>query len=373
MNERRLNLAVLLPGLALLCLGVVMVYSASAVFATTKLHNPSFFLSRQSIFALLGMLTLYLAWQLDFRVLQRFVWPLAGLAILLLVVVLIPGVGRSGGGAVRWISLGSLSLQPGELAKPILVVVLAALLAKRREREMAGEETGNVLKALIVPGIMAMLLMLEPDFGSTVIVAVITGVMLFVNGARLSYLILTVLGLLPVAYIAVVSTPYRMRRMMSFLDPWSHRHDIGYQVSESLISIGSGGLTGLGIGDGRQKLFFLPAAHTDFIFSIISEELGFVGSLFVVACFVSIVLAGLLIARRAHTVFGSYLALGLTTLIGLQAMTNMSVTLGLVPTKGLTLPMVSYGGSSLIATCLALGILLSIDACDSPEARGETS
>jgi len=218
---------------------------------------------------------------------------------------------------------------------------------------------------------MAMLLMLEPDFGSTVIVAVITVVMLFVNGTRLSYLFITLLGLMPFGYLAVVSTPYRMRRMMSFLDPWSHRHDIGYQVSESLISIGSGGLTGLGIGDGRQKLFFLPAAHTDFIFSIISEELGFIGSVFVVACFVSIVQAGLWIARRAHTVFGAYLALGLTTLIGLQAMTNMAVTLGLVPTKGLTLPMVSYGGSSLLATCLALGILLSIDASDSPEARGE--
>ena len=373
MIERRLNLAVLLPSLALLSLSVVMVYSASAVFATTKLHNPTFFLTRQASFALLGALVLYMSWRVDFRTLQKFVWPLAGLAIFLLVVVLIPGVGRSGGGAVRWISLGSVSLQPGELAKPILIVVLAALLAKRRERELNGEAPGHVLKALIVPALMSILLMLEPDFGSTVIVVVITVVMLFVNGTRLSYLFLTLLGMMPVAYIAIVSTPYRMRRMMSFLDPWSHRHDIGYQVSESLISIGSGGLTGLGIGDGRQKLFFLPAAHTDFIFSIISEELGLLGSVFVVACFVCIVLAGLWISRRANTVFGAYLALGLTTLIGLQAMTNMAVTLGLVPTKGLTLPMVSYGGSSLLATCMALGILLSIDASDSPAARGESS
>jgi cell division protein FtsW len=164
-----------------------------------------------------------------------------------------------------------------------------------------------------------------------------------------------------------------MRRLLSFLDPWSHRHDIGYQVSESLISIGSGGPIGLGIGDGRQKLFFLPAAHTDFIFSIIGEELGLIGVLFVVGCFTCIVVAGFSIARRATNAFGGYLALGLTSLVGLQAGINMAVTLGLLPTKGLTLPLVSYGGSSLIATCFALGLLLNVDATSAAEARGDAA
>lgn len=370
MSERRINLAILLPSLALLSLGVVMVYSASAVFASTKLGDQSFFLNRQAGYALLGMLSLYLGWRLDFRLLRKWVWPLALGILLLLVGVLLPGIGRAGGGAVRWIPLGPLSIQPGELAKPILVVVLAALLSQRREREQQGEAVGTIGLVMIIPLAMMGLLLMEPDFGSAVVIALITGVMLFVSGARISYLLLGLLATTPVAYHLIVSSPYRMKRLMSFLDPWSHRYDIGYQVSESLISIGSGGVTGLGIGDGRQKLFFLPAAHTDFIFSIISEELGLLGSLFVILCFVSVVVAGLWIARRANTLFGSYLALGLTSLIGLQAMTNMAVTLGLLPTKGLTLPMVSYGGSSLIATCLALGILLSVDDTDSPQERG---
>ncbi len=369
MSGRRINLMLLLPALMLLGLGVVMVYSASAVFASTRLGDHTYFLERQALYALLGAGVLYVGWRVDFRVHRKLALPMVAVAIGLLMVVLLPGLGHTGGGATRWLPIGPFTLQPGELAKPILVVALAAFLARRRERELEGEDPGPIWPLLAVPGVMAMLLLAEPDFGSAVILTVLTFVMLFVGGARISYLLLAVLAALPLGYHLIASSPYRMRRLLSFLDPWSHRHDIGYQVSESLISIGSGGVSGLGIGDGRQKLFFLPAAHTDFIFSIIGEELGLLGVLFVVLCFGSIVLAGLLLARRARTVFGSYLALGLTTLIGLQAATNMAVTLGLAPTKGLTLPLVSYGGSSLLATCYALGLLLSVDATEAPAAR----
>jgi len=362
MRGARLNLAILLPALALLGLGVVMVYSASAVYAATRVGDATYFLSRQVVFAGLGVLVLYLGWRVDFSLYRRLAWPIAGLIILLLVAVLIPGIGRAGGGAMRWIPLGPLALQPGELAKPVVVLLLAAALARRRELEASDQKVPDLWLPLAVPGLMMGLLLLEPDFGSAVILAALTFLMLFVGGTRLSYLLLALLAALPIGYHLIASSPYRMRRLLSFLDPWSHRYDIGYQVSESLISIGSGGVTGLGIGDGRQKLFFLPAAHTDFIFSIIGEELGLVGVTLVILCFACIVAAGLALARRASTPFGSYLALGLTALVGLQAVVNMAVTLGLAPTKGLTLPLVSYGGSSIIATCFALGMLLGVDA-----------
>jgi len=299
---------------------------------------------------------------IDYRKLRPFAVPFLLGCIALLVAVLIPGIGRAGGGATRWLPIGPLALQPGELAKPMVVVLLAAALARRHERDQAGEQRPNLWIPLAVPGLMMGLLLLEPDFGSTVILAVLTFLMLFVGGTRISYLLLALLGALPLGYHLIASSPYRMRRLLSFLDPWSHRYDIGYQVSESLISVGSGGVTGLGIGDGRQKLFFLPAAHTDFIFSIIGEELGLIGVALVIISFACIIVAGLSLARRASSPFGCYLALGLTSLVGLQAMTNMAVTLGLAPTKGLTLPLVSYGGSSLLATCFALGLLLGVDA-----------
>ncbi|MBN2359371.1 MAG: putative lipid II flippase FtsW, partial [Deltaproteobacteria bacterium] len=349
----------------------VMVYSASAVFASTRLNDSAHFLWRQVVFATIGAAALYLGWRVDYQWYRRAMWPLVAFIGALLVAVLIPGVGRAGGGAMRWIPLGMFALQPGEFAKPIVVIALAAALARRSERQAAGQPAPALWAPLVIPGVLMVLLLLEPDFGSAVILGLLTFVLLFVGGARIGYLLLAALCALPVLYHLVSSSPYRMKRLLSFLDPWSHRHDIGYQVSESLISIGSGGPIGLGIGDGRQKLFFLPAAHTDFIFSIIGEELGLLGVLFVVGCFACIVVAGFLIARRATSVFGGYLALGLTSLVGLQAGVNMAVTLGLLPTKGLTLPLVSYGGSSLIATCFALGLLLNVDATDAIDARAD--
>lgn len=362
MTERRLNLLVLWPTLALLGLGVVMVYSASAVFAGQRLGDATHFFLRQVVFALLGAGLLFLMWRLDYRVLRRACWPVVVALVVALVLVMIPGFGRAGGGAMRWIALGPVWLQPGELAKPIVVLYLATVLARRQEHERNGRSPGSIIWILAVPGLEMVLLLLEPDFGSAVIVGALTFMLLFVGGARISYLLLALLAAVPIVFHLIASSPYRMRRLLSFMDPWSHRYDIGYQVSESLISIGSGGVTGLGLGDGRQKLFFLPAAHTDFIFSIIAEELGFIGVLFIVSCFAAIVVAGTAIARRTATPFGRYLCLGMTALIGLQASINMAVTLGLVPTKGLTLPLVSYGGSSLLASCAILGVLLSIDA-----------
>jgi cell division protein FtsW len=221
------------------------------------------------------------------------------------------------------------------------------------------------LPHLLIAGLLVGLCMLEPDFGSSVALLTLLFVMLFAAGTKLSYLVGSVLLAIPVGYHAIASSPYRLKRIMAFLDPWAHRHDVGYQIAESLMAVGSGGLFGLGLGDSRQKLFFLPEAHTDFIFSIIGEELGLLGVVVVVLLFSVVVWRGIRASLRANEQFGTYLGLGITALIAFQAVVNMSVAMGLLPTKGLTLPFISYGGSSMVIMMTAVGVLLSISASGS--------
>jgi cell division protein FtsW len=277
-----------------------------------------------------------------------------------LVAIFVPGLGHAAGGARRWVHLGPLNFQPSELAKPALILYLAWSLSRKQDR-MADFKAG-FLGPVLIAGIPIGLILLQPDFGTAVSLALVVCLMLFVAGARVSYLMGAGLLALPVVYHLVASTPYRMRRIMAFLDPWSTRHAAGYQVAESLISIGSGGLAGVGLGDGRQKLFFLPEAHTDFIYSIIGEELGLIGTVLIIALFALLVWRGLKAAYAAEDAFGAYLALGLTAILGLQASLNMAVAMGLLPTKGLTLPFISYGGTSLVLSLTAAGILLAVSA-----------
>ncbi len=251
------------------------------------------------------------------------------------------------------------------MAKLAWVIYLAYSLAKKREK-VATFSVG-FLPHLAIAALLVGLCMLEPDFGSSVGLLFLMFVLLFAAGTKLSYLVGSVLVAIPFAFHAVAASPYRMKRILAFLDPWGNRQGVGYQVSESLMSIGSGGWFGLGLGDGRQKLFFLPAAHTDFIFSIIGEELGLLGVGMVIVLYAIIIWRGIRAALGAGEPFGTYLGLGVTALIGFQAVVNMSVAMGLVPTKGLTLPFVSYGGSSLIVLMGAAGLLLSVSA--SGEAR----
>jgi cell division protein FtsW len=264
------------------------------------------------------------------------------------------------GGARRWLRAPGISLQPAEVAKVAWVVYLAYSLAKKQEKV----KTFSVgfLPHLGIAGLLVLLCMLEPDFGSAVTLLFLLFAMLFAAGAKLSYLVGSVLLAIPFAYTAIATSPYRMRRITAFLDPWANRQGSGYQVAESLMSIGSGGLTGLGLGDGRQKLFFLPEAHTDFIFAIIGEELGLLGVAAVILLYGLILWRGVRAALRASEPFGTYLGLGLTSLIAFQAVVNMSVAMGMLPTKGLTLPFISYGGSSLVVLMGAAGVLLSISA-----------
>jgi len=360
MNEKRptFDPLLLFAVLTLVGVGLVMVYSASAITAQDKLGDSFYFLKRQALAAGVGLLAMAVALKLGYRKLARLAYPLLLLAVVLLIAVLVPGVGTVVGGARRWLRVPGLSVQPAELAKVAWVIYLAYSLAKKQEKVKSFSI--GFLPHLGIAGLLVVLCMLEPDFGSSVALLFLLFVMLFAAGAKLSYLVGSVLAAIPFAYTAIATSPYRMKRITAFLDPWANRQGSGYQVAESLMSIGSGGLTGLGLGDGRQKLFFLPEAHTDFIFAIIGEELGLLGVAALVLLYGLILWRGIRASLQATEPFGTYLGLGLTALIAFQAVVNMAVAMGLVPTKGLTLPFISYGGSSLVMLMGAAGVLLSI-------------
>lgn len=346
--------------MGLTAFGLVMIYSASAISADARLGDPLFFLKRQLVAAVVGAGALVFGMRLGTQHLVKLAYPLLLLSAVLLVVVLIPGLGTKVGGSTRWIRLGAVNFQPGELAKIAFVVYLACSLTRKKERIRAF--SAGFLPHLVVSAVFMLLLLIQPDFGTATILALLLFFMLFVAGTRLSYITVAALAALPMAYGLIVGSPYRMRRLLAFLDPWAYRYDIGYHTIESLMGFGSGGLTGVGLGEGRHKLFFLPAAHTDFIYSLVGQELGLIGAVALLTIFGIVVWRGMRAAWRAPDLFTTYVAFGLTAMIGLQTLINVGVVTGLLPTKGLTLPFVSYGGSSLICMLFAAGVLLNISA-----------
>lgn len=350
--------------LLLAAFGSVMIFSAGAVFAAKKYGDPFYFLKRELVYGVLGLIGFTVALRIDYGVYRRWAYPLLFFSIASLVAVL--KIGSRAGGAIRWFRLGPLSFQPGELAKFALALYLATLLA--RKAEQVRDFSVGFLPPLLVTGVMMGLLLKQPDLGTAVIFGAVALALLFIAGTRTSYLILAILVAAPIGWKFIVSTPFRMRRMLAFLDPWAFRRDVGYQITESLISVGSGGVSGLGLGDGRQKLFFLPEAHTDFILSIVGEELGLVGVSFVIIAFAVLVWRGMRAAVRARDPFGCYLAFGISAMFGLQALVNIGVVLGSLPTKGLPLPFISYGGTSLLVSLSMAGVLANISARN-PEPR----
>jgi cell division protein FtsW len=354
----RIDLVLLGAVFALGALGLVMVYSSSAVAAASRTGDGAYYLKRQLVAAALGVLAMTAVLKVGYRRLAPLAYPALIASVVLLALVLVPGIGSSAGGARRWLRLPGFSLQPAELAKFALVLYLAYSLAKKREKVRFFSI--GFLPHVLITFVLVLLALAEPDFGTAVALMLILFALLFASGAKVSYLVGSVLLALPVAYHLVARSPYRMKRILAFLDPWAHRHDVGYQISESLMSIGSGGVLGLGLGDGRQKLFFLPEAHTDFIFSIIGEELGLLGVLLVLGLFAVVLWRGIRATLNATEAFGAYLGLGLTVLLSAQAVVNMAVAMGMLPTKGLTLPFISYGGTSLCVCLASAGVLLSI-------------
>jgi cell division protein FtsW len=342
----------------LLAAGVVMVYSASAIVAADRFHDPYFFLKKQVFWALLGAACLWFAIRLDYRRLEGLVIPLMIFAGVLLVLVLVSPLGQAINGTRRWIRLGPVSFQPAELAKLALVLYLAAFLAKKGEA--IADLRRGLLPPLAVAGLLAGLVLAQPDLGTCLTLVTLTFTLLYLAGGRALHLGLILAAALPPLVVAIWAAPYRLRRIVAFLDPWSDPRGSGFQIIQSWLALGNGGIFGQGIGASRQKLFYLPESHTDFIFAIVGEELGFVGAVLIVALFVVLVWRGLRIGLRAPDPFGAYLALGITVLIATQTLVNLGVVTGLLPTKGLPLPFLSFGGSALLVTMLSTGVLLNI-------------
>lgn len=343
---------------ALVSIGVVMVYSASAIVAADRLRDPAFFLKKQLFWAVLGFGALWAAMTVDYRGLQRVVVPLLVVSLALLVLVLIPPFSQEINGTRRWLRWGAVSFQPAELAKLSLVVYLAAFLTRRRE--VVGSFWLGLLPPLLVAGVMAGLVLLQPDLGSSLTLVALVFCLLFLAGGRPGQIALAAASALPLVGLAVWVAPYRLQRITTFLDPWADPRGGGFQIIQSFLALGSGGLLGRGLGESRQKLFYLPEPHTDFIFAVIGEELGFLGAALVIGLFGVLVWRGVRIGLRAPDPFGAYLALGLTALLACQTLVNLGVVTGVLPTKGLPLPFISFGGSSLLMAMVSAGVLLSI-------------
>lgn len=356
MRQLRVSIAAIVT--LLICIGIIMIYSSSGVYASENLGDRTYFLKRHLVFLFIGSVITFFVMMLDYRILQRYSKWLLLLAFGMLVLVLIPGIGSSSFGARRWFKLGPVSFQPSEFTK-LAIMVYAADFLSRKQGKITNFLEG-FLPLLIIMGSVCLLIIKQPDLGSCVLIASIILILLYVAGTRLIYIGGLVLSAVPLLVYLVVSEPYRMRRIIAFLDPWQDSQGAGFQLSQSQIALGSGGIFGVGLGQSMQKLFYLPAAHTDFILSIIGEELGLVGTILIVSLFGAFIWQGARIIKRTANPFGYYLAMGIVSLIGLQAVVNIGVSIGAFPTKGLPLPFISYGGSALVFNMMGVGLLLNI-------------
>jgi cell division protein FtsW len=360
--KQGIDLILLLNVLAILAFGLLMVYSASFIFAQERTGDGFSFIRKQLIFAGLGLAALVGVSHVDYRKWKEWAYPSLVVAFLLLALVLIPGVGTKVGGAQRWLRLGDFNFQPGELAKFAVIFFVARQLDRKKDR--VHTFTAGVLAHFLVPFPALLLLLAQPDFGTTVMISMVIFVLMFLAGVPKRYLASTLLAAGLAGSWLIMGTAYRRDRVLAFMDPWTDPGGRGFQILQSFVGIHNGSLWGAGLGNGKSKLFFLPEAHNDFIFSVIGEELGFIGLAGVVVAFLYFTYRGLMIAwdckRKYHDMFGMLLAAGITLSIGLQGFVNMAVVLGLLPTKGLTLPLISYGGSALLIDLFAVGVLLSV-------------
>lgn len=353
---------ILFAALALLMLGLVMVCSASITMAESKTGQPLYFFIRQLIYALMG---LGFAWAV--LTVRLFSWQqlapqLLLFGIILLALVLIPGIGREVNGSARWLPLGPVNLQVAELIKLFAIIYIADYL--QRHQGQISTAMAGILAPMVLLGIASFLLLLQPDMGSIVVILSTVVAMLFLGGARISIFVMMISVLGGLFYLLVTLAPYRLQRLQSFMDPWADPFGSGFQLTQALIAFGRGDWLGVGLGSSMQKLFYLPEAHTDFLYSIIAEELGLIGALVVIALFFVLIWRALTIGRAAELAgqrFGAQLAYGIGIWLGIQACVNIGVNMGALPTKGLTLPLMSYGGSSLIIVCIAIGLLLRVD------------
>ncbi|MBS3759280.1 MAG: putative lipid II flippase FtsW [Desulfobacterales bacterium] len=350
----------LVPVLLLVGIGVAMIYSASCEIALKQFGNEYYFFKKQLIFAGFGIMVMLLIRFFPYRIYRPLTYLFLAAAIILLSAVLVNGVGQTAGGATRWLRLKGVSFQPTEFAKLALIIFMAYSLTKKQDR--IEELNIGFLPHVLILSLLSVLIIFQPDFGSIVFMWMLAWFVMFAGRVRILHLAGAFFLVLPVAAYLIANSAYRLKRLLIFLDPWRYPLDEGYQIIHSLMAFGSGGLLGKGFGQGYQKLFYLPAPHTDFIFSVIGEEGGWLWVLIVLILYLIILWRGIGIARSRPDFFGSLLALGITVSIALQAVVNMGVNLSLLPTKGLTLPFLSYGGTSLMINMVLVGILMNIGA-----------
>ena len=342
-------------------LGLTMVFSSSAVLAQEKYGDGLYFLKRMLFYSTIGFTAMAVIMRIPYIHLKKFAYPLLLVSLVVSALTLFTSLGMKVGGAKRWLHVGPFQFQPSELVKLAIIVFMAYSLEKKTEKM---DRFGvGIVPNIVIPGILVVLVLAGKDLGASFVMALLILLMLFLGGARIKHLSLLSLAAVPILYRLVTQEGYRLRRVLSFLNPWNDQYGAGFQVIQSYLAFNEGGMLGKGLGAGQQKLFYLPEAHTDFIFSVLGEELGWIGVLMTIGFFLYFCYRGLKIATHAPDLFGRYLAFGIVILIGVQSMLNMGVVMGLLPTKGLVLPFVSYGGSALVMTLMAVGVLLNISTC----------
>lgn len=369
---RQLDPWLLGSALALIGLGLVMVCSASITMANREWGRPFYFFDRQSLYIVVGLVSGLIMVRIPTVLWERYGMVLILFSILLLALVLVPGIGRSVNGSTRWIALGPLNLQVSELAKLFSIVYLAGYLV-RRSAEVRTVMSG-FLRPMVLLSIMVLLLLVEPDFGAAVVMLATALGLMWLGGVRWWQFLLLLGFMAATLMVLAVSSPYRMARLTTFLNPWADPYSSGFQLTQALIAFGRGEWFGVGLGASVLKLFYLPEAHTDFLFAVLAEELGLVGAVIVIGLFSVLVGRALIIGRRAERsgrLFAGYLAYGLGLWIGLQAFINIGVNMGVLPTKGLTLPLMSYGGSSIVVMCLAVAMLLRVGLENAANDQGQ--
>ncbi len=359
--------SILFPVILLAGIGIIMVYSASSAIALENHNNLYFYMKKQAFFCLISIFAMFLTASFPYKLYKNFAYIILFVAIALLVAVLFPSLNIKAGGAARWLTLGGLTFQPAELAKLALIIFLAYSLCKKQE--MIKQFSVGFFPHVFVFAIFTCLIIVQPDFGTIIVMGLITWGMMFIAGVKISHLLAPAPIIIALIYFFVVKVEYRLERILTFLNPWNDPYDTGYQIIHSLKAFGSGGVFGKGIGLGMQKMHYLPEPHTDFIFSIIGEELGLIGVLFVLSLYLILLLKGIKIARESKNLFGTVTAAGLTIYLGIHVIINTGVALGALPTKGLTLPFISYGGTSLLVNMAAMGILMNIGASKNYEQK----
>ncbi len=358
MNKKSIDYMLLFAVLTLLVIGIIMIFSASSIRGEDLFNDSYYFLKKQLIFAVIGLIAMLAAIKVDYYFFKRHAKLILLFSIVLLVLVLIPGIGRKVGGSRRWLGIGSLGGQPSAVAKLALVIYIAQFYT--RKNNLIKNFKKGILPILIVSGIIFLLVLLEPDLGTATLLLALVFIILFANGAKIWHLLGLTTVSIPGIFFIIFQEPYRKERFLAFLDPWADPLDTGYHIIQSLLALGSGGLFGVGLGNSHQKFLYLPEPGTDFIFAIIGEELGFLATLLVVLLYLVIAWKGLKISYNTNDRFGSILAMGITVMIVVQAMLNIAVVTASVPITGITLPFISYGGSSLILFLFSVGILLNI-------------